>query len=130
MSATAYWDNDDKTVLVLKVTDPFSVDELIDVVDATADIFTNIHHPVVLLMDMSAFRNPPMGLISAIPRLANARGSSISVVSARYMVTQSPILEMVVRAFNRLYSPITLYRSMDDALQNIKAKLTSASRPS
>jgi len=68
------WGNDEKTLAVIHLTDPWTINELADAVDRVGFLMDEVEHRVSPVVDMTDAPRVPPGVLAGFPRVASRMG--------------------------------------------------------
>ena len=74
MPIDVIWGDEAKTLAVIHLNEPWTINELADAVDQVAVLMDGVNHPVSPVVDMTDAPRIPPGVLAGFPRVASRMG--------------------------------------------------------
>lgn len=115
MPVTVEWGNEAQTLVIMRLTEPFSMEAVADGVDQINALMDTVSHRVTPAVDFRAVHGLPRGALASYQRVAsrmghpNSTGWLIMIGVRRFM---KPLLDI----FSRVFRTIEYADTLEDAV--------------
>ena len=125
MIADISWQNENKTLLLIRYHEPLTVDDITGTITEIANVLDSVDHKVVLLVDVTDISTIPRNLLTAYPGMAKTRGVNHRNAAVSYVVINNRAIEVISNIFSRMYTSFQVVRSLEEAHRLAEERLAT-----
>jgi|GEM_PF-2611444 hypothetical protein len=103
MAIPVEWYNEDRTMIIQRFGSGWTFQDVIQMMDETADLLDTISHRAAVISDLSQSKTTPNLSVGALQRIANHRLTKHPNLIRIYMIGVQTYVRVVVQVFARMF---------------------------